>query len=786
MIFDVSITNRIISIANKLRFVKSQLVSNISSGTPLLLWSWPEISAPLSKVFNLDSRYFFESMKSCSPFSDDTMNLSETDLSHLNRSGISGFIIMPLKINNEIMAILFEEGPEKINRTIDDIDSIINLAASIESSYMDTEIGTANTSATFPALYKKILNEVISDVVLRVAEDGTIIDCMGYSMVDSGFSRDEIVGLNIVNFTLKDLDSEPWSSPYEVINYVLSAPAVDMVILYRSGEKHWLQARAISCTDRNGSIEYLCSLTDIHNYKVTEKKYNELKTLHDKIMENIIDVVWIIDLETLKYTYMSPSDERARGYSREEAMSKDIREIMPPEYHELFMAMLAEEWDKERKGIAPKNRYQNVPMLELCKDGSTFHSQMLISAIREETTGKPLELIGISRNIETQWKQEKELEHQKESFRALANLVSEGLVIWEYLEKENRIVPSFISQGVSKLTGYPTEEIAQILNSRTDIDMIFDSTLIADMEDFLFNRKPVFSGFKKTFNIKRADNSPALIEVNIHPFAYNVTETGMKRKLLTTAKDISDQRDINCMFEKLSTPDFSASYIGMIDKSANVIESNWALKTLSQNCKEWDTSLFYCINDQSKTVLHDALSLVLRDKIITDPFVLVFKRHKGEKVYNRLTCCLAPAYRDGKLAGALIAGRRIESNTLNQSFTDAMNKSSLNFTYATDLNLNMFFISKSASYLLGYEMSSLSSMELGTIMPYDSLISLSSSFENGLKASLLRNEWEDHVHVSYIKKDGNIIDGLSIVKLVYKNEKPAGFVVSTQIESKHN
>jgi hypothetical protein len=71
-------------------------------------------------------------------------------------------------------------------------------------------------------------------------------------------------------------------------------------------------------------------------------------------------------------------------------------------------------------------------------------------------------------------------------------------------------------------------------------------------------------------------------------------------------------------------------------------------------------------------------------------------------------------------------------------------------------------------------------------MPSGSLISLSSSFENGLKASFLRNEWEDHVHVSYIKKDGNIIDGLSIVKLVYKNEKPIGFVVSTQIESKPN
>lgn len=50
------------------------------------------------------------------------------------------------------------------------------------------------------------------------------------------------------------------------------------------------------------------------------------------LAENISDVIWILDLETSRFLYVSPSVERLRGYTAEEVIKQDMSSALTPEF----------------------------------------------------------------------------------------------------------------------------------------------------------------------------------------------------------------------------------------------------------------------------------------------------------------------------------------------------------------------------------------------------------------------------------------------------------------------
>ncbi len=47
--------------------------------------------------------------------------------------------------------------------------------------------------------------------------------------------------------------------------------------------------------------------------------------------DNTADVIWVLDVETMRFAYVSPSVERLRGYSVQEVLSQSLDEVMTPE-----------------------------------------------------------------------------------------------------------------------------------------------------------------------------------------------------------------------------------------------------------------------------------------------------------------------------------------------------------------------------------------------------------------------------------------------------------------------
>ena len=90
------------------------------------------------------------------------------------------------------------------------------------------------------------------------------------------------------------------------------------------------------------------------------------------LADNVKDIIWIIDAENLRFSYISPSVQRMRGYTPQEAMALSLEETLPPESLAMAEAVLMEQLEKEANGAADPDRSITLELENYRKDGTTF------------------------------------------------------------------------------------------------------------------------------------------------------------------------------------------------------------------------------------------------------------------------------------------------------------------------------------------------------------------------------------------------------------------------------
>ena len=148
--------------------------------------------------------------------------------------------------------------------------------------------------------------------------------------------------------------------------------------------------------------------------KNSERKYRLLA-------ENVTDVIWTTDL-SFKYTYISPSVERLRGYTAEEVMKQRFENVLTPESWKIAKEALAEAFAPENKG-STKSRTMRLDMKR--KDGSIVPTEVTANILYDEN-GRPIGLMGITRNITERIKAEEEKAQLQEKFLQSQKLEAVG------------------------------------------------------------------------------------------------------------------------------------------------------------------------------------------------------------------------------------------------------------------------------------------------------------------------------------------------------------------------
>lgn len=123
----------------------------------------------------------------------------------------------------------------------------------------------------------------------------------------------------------------------------------------------------------------------------SEQKYRLLT-------ENIRDVVWTLDIQTMHFTYVSPSVYRLRGYTPEEILAEPIDAAILPEAVSYFKNMISQRAADFLSGRAPADTYYTEEVVQPCKNGSQVWTELVASFYINKDSGH-IELRGITRDI---------------------------------------------------------------------------------------------------------------------------------------------------------------------------------------------------------------------------------------------------------------------------------------------------------------------------------------------------------------------------------------------------
>jgi len=157
--------------------------------------------------------------------------------------------------------------------------------------------------------------------------------------------------------------------------------------------------------------------SSLNELGVTQQALEKSEQHYRLLVENMRDVVWILDPVTMRYSYVSPSVERFRGFSAVEIMTLPISKTMPTDALETLKQDMQVYMNEFLSGLYLDKVYvKDLPLL--CKDGSVVWGEAIAKYFRNAETGQ-VELHGVTRDIS-----ERKLAQEEIHYMAMHDLLT--------------------------------------------------------------------------------------------------------------------------------------------------------------------------------------------------------------------------------------------------------------------------------------------------------------------------------------------------------------------------
>jgi PAS domain S-box-containing protein len=166
--------------------------------------------------------------------------------------------------------------------------------------------------------------------------------------------------------------------------------------------------------------------------------------------ENVSDVIWTLDLDTMRFTYVSPSVLTLRGFTPQEVMSEDVSASLTAQSYELVQGLIPVRLVEIHQGVG-KTYVDEIEQPR--KDGSTVWTETTTRYTVDEKTGHDI-VYGVSRDITARRLVEQALRVSEE--RLLAHIDNSPLAIIEF-DADFRLTRW--SQQAEQLFGWTADEV---------------------------------------------------------------------------------------------------------------------------------------------------------------------------------------------------------------------------------------------------------------------------------------------------------------------------------------
>ncbi len=247
-----------------------------------------------------------------------------------------------------------------------------------------------------------------------------------------------------------------------------------------------LEQELSACRVRISDLEVVCSQQELvsaeHAYRI--------------IIENMSDVVWTLDTETMRFIYVSPSVKRLRGYTPEEVMDVLVDDALMPSDCQTFYKLIAQRADHLIRGLITSNDFFVNEIEQPCNDGTTVWTEASTHYWLNPLTHK-VEIHGISRDITERKKTERVHQESEERLRLALMAGNQG-----WFDLDIRTGEVTISPEYPKFIGYEPEEFHSSLSE-------WQSNLHPEDRDALLGifRECLVTGEPKTMEYRRRAKS---------------------------------------------------------------------------------------------------------------------------------------------------------------------------------------------------------------------------------------------------------------------------------------
>jgi len=289
-----------------------------------------------------------------------------------------------------------------------------------------------------------------TELISRFRPDGTFLFVNDVCCRFFGKREDEIVG-------------KPWQPrahpddlPYveeqlKTLSFSNPVVTIENRVYSGAGEIYWMQFVNRAFFDESGRLVEIQAVgRDITERKQAEEALRESEESLRFMIEPADDVFWQLTPD-LRVAYVSPSDERQRGYKPEEIIGHSVLDYVTPRSIAAFNERFGQRAQLMQQGVNPGSVTYELEQVR--KDGTVIWTET-VSSPMFDAEGKLLGFQGITRNIDRRKHAEDALRESEANYRELVQSANSIIL---RMDVEGNIL--FLNQFGQAFFGYNEEEI---------------------------------------------------------------------------------------------------------------------------------------------------------------------------------------------------------------------------------------------------------------------------------------------------------------------------------------
>lgn len=343
-----------------------------------------------------------------------------------------------------------------------------------------------------------------------------------------GYPRNELMGMNNRKFT----DPANTNMLYQAFNKVYktghSTKEFDWQIIRKDGTQRYIEASVSLLKDVSGKpFGFRGIVRDITDRKHQDDLIRESEEKYRLLADHMKDQIWLMDLD-LKITYVSPSVERALGYTLDAIKKMSLDKLLSRASFHTAQNFFSREMPVALAAPLDYILNRSLDLEFRRKDGHKLWGECMFSFIRDEN-GKPVSLLGEARDITERKKAEAALLESEERYKALFDRSLDMVYIIDF--KGNFLDANDAS---FERFGYTRENLSGL-----SVTSIMDKDQLPPVYEAI--REIVETGYQKNLievKLRHRDGSTIYVETK----GSIITKDGKPVAIQSIARDITERK----------------------------------------------------------------------------------------------------------------------------------------------------------------------------------------------------------------------------------------------------